>query len=73
MDNFLDRYQVPKLSQDQVSHLNSPITPKEIEVVIKSPCKGLHMLGPGSGIIRRCGLLEGSHCGVGLETLLLAA
>ena len=36
MDNFLDRYQVPKLIQDKISHLNSPITPKEIEEVIKN-------------------------------------
>jgi hypothetical protein len=31
MDNFLDRYQVPKLNQDL--NLNSPISPKEIEAV----------------------------------------
>jgi hypothetical protein len=36
MDNFLDRYQVTKLNQDQINHLNNPITPKEIETVIKS-------------------------------------
>jgi len=30
------RYQVPKLNQDQINHFNSPITPKEIEAVIKS-------------------------------------
>jgi hypothetical protein len=36
MDNFLDRYQVPKLNQDQINDLNSPITPKEIETVINS-------------------------------------
>jgi hypothetical protein len=36
MDNFLDRYQVPKLNQNQKNHLNSLITPKEIEAVIKS-------------------------------------
>jgi len=36
MDNFLDRYQVPKLNQKQINHLNNPITPKEIEAVIKS-------------------------------------
>ena len=36
MDNFLDRYQIPKLNQDQINHLSSPITPKEIEAVIKS-------------------------------------
>ena len=36
MNNFLDRYQIPKLNQDQINHLNSPITPKEIEAVIES-------------------------------------
>ena len=36
MDNFLDRYQVPKLNQDQFYDLNSPISPKEIEAVINS-------------------------------------
>ena len=36
MDNFLDRYQLPKLNQDQINSLNSPITPKEIEAIIKS-------------------------------------
>jgi hypothetical protein len=36
MDNFLDRYQILKLNQDQINHLNSPIIPKEIEAIIKS-------------------------------------
>jgi len=36
MDNLLDRNQVPKLNQDQINHLNSFITPKEMEAVIKS-------------------------------------
>ena len=36
MDNFLERYQVPKLNQDQINHRNSSLTPKEIEAVIKS-------------------------------------
>ena len=36
MDKFLDRYQVPKLNQDQVNDHNSPISPKEIESVISS-------------------------------------
>ena len=34
MDIFLVRYQVPNLNQDQVTDLNSPISPKEIEAVI---------------------------------------
>jgi hypothetical protein len=35
LDNFLDRYQVPKLNQDQVNYLKSPISPKELEAVNK--------------------------------------
>ena len=34
MDNFLGRYQVPKLKQDQTNDLNIPISPKEIETLI---------------------------------------
>ena len=36
MDKFLDSYYVPKLNQDQVNDLNSPISPREIEAVINS-------------------------------------
>jgi hypothetical protein len=36
MEKFLDRYQVPKLNQDQVNVLNNPISSKEIEAVINS-------------------------------------
>ena len=36
MDKFLDRYQVPKLNQNQINDLNSPKSPKEIEAVINS-------------------------------------
>ena len=36
MGNFLDRYQVPKLDQEQVNDLNSLISPKEVETVINS-------------------------------------
>ena len=36
MDKFLDRYQVPKLNQDQINDLNSPTSHKEIEAVINS-------------------------------------
>ena len=35
MDNFLDRYQIPKINQDQLDHLNSPIIPKDIKGVIE--------------------------------------
>ena len=44
MENFLNRYDVPKSNQDQINNLNSPISPKEIEAVINSlPTKK----GPG--------------------------
>ena len=36
MDEFLDRYKILKLNQNQVNHINNPITPKEIEALIKS-------------------------------------
>jgi hypothetical protein len=36
MDEFLYRYQVTKLNQDQVNDLSSPLSPKEIEAVINS-------------------------------------
>jgi hypothetical protein len=47
MDNFLDKYQVPKLNQDQINDINSPISPKEIEAVINSlPIKKKKSPGP---------------------------
>ena len=36
MDKFLDRYQVPKLNQNQFNDLNSPIFPKETKADINS-------------------------------------
>jgi hypothetical protein len=36
MDKFLERYQEQNYIQKQVNDLNSPISPKEIEAVIKS-------------------------------------
>ena len=35
MVSFLDKYQLPEINQDQISSLNRPITPNEIEAVIK--------------------------------------
>ena len=39
MNNFLHMYWVPTLKHDQINHLNSPLIPKEIESVVKSPIK----------------------------------
>jgi hypothetical protein len=36
LDNFLDRRKIPNLDKNQINDLISPITPKEIEAVIKS-------------------------------------
>jgi hypothetical protein len=36
MDNFVDRYQVPKLNHDHINGIYSPKSPKEIEAVINS-------------------------------------
>ncbi|KAL6082836.1 hypothetical protein STEG23_030388 [Scotinomys teguina] len=36
MDEFMDRYHIPKLDQDQIDNMNRPITLEEIETVIKS-------------------------------------
>ena len=36
MDLFLDKYQMPKLNQEQVNNLNRPINCEEIEAVIKT-------------------------------------
>jgi hypothetical protein len=39
MDKFLDTYNQPKLNQEDINHLNSPIICNEIEAVIESPYK----------------------------------
>ena len=49
MNHFLDRYQIPKLNQDQINHLNCPITPKEIEAVINSSQTTTTTTSPGPG------------------------
>jgi hypothetical protein len=39
-DNFLCTYQVQNLKQNQIDHLSSPITSKEIETIIKGSRAG---------------------------------
>ena len=34
MNQFLDRYHLQNLNQDEVNYLKIPITPKEIETVV---------------------------------------
>ena len=35
MDKFLEKYNLPRLNQDEIEKLNGPITRTEIETVIK--------------------------------------
>ena len=35
MDKFLERYNVPRLNQEEIENMNRPITSTEIETVIK--------------------------------------
>ena len=36
MDKFLERYNLPRLNQEEIENINRPITSTEIETVIKS-------------------------------------
>ena len=36
MDKFLEKYNFPKLSQEEIENLNIPITSPEIETVIRN-------------------------------------
>ena len=36
MDEFLEKYNLPKLNQEEMENLNRPITSMEIETVIKN-------------------------------------
>ena len=41
MDKFLERYNLPRLNQQEIENMNRPITCNEIETVIKNlPTKG---------------------------------
>ena len=37
MDKFLEKYNFPKLNQEEMRNLNRPITSTEIETVIRNP------------------------------------
>ena len=43
MDKFLEKYNFPKLNQEEIENLNRPITSMEIETVIRNlPCCPLY-------------------------------
>ena len=39
MDTFLEKYNLPKLNEEKAESLNRPVTPDEIETVIKKLVK----------------------------------
>ena len=36
MEEFLEKYSLPKLTQEEIQNLNKPITSMEVETVIKN-------------------------------------
>ena len=45
MDKFLEKYNFPKLNQEEIENLNRPITSTETETVIRNlpeNCRGTH-------------------------------
>ena len=47
MDNFLARYSLPRLKQEEIENMNSPVTSTEIETMIKKLPKNINP-GPNS-------------------------
>ena len=47
MDKFLERYNLPRLNQEEVENMNRPITSNEIETVIKNLPTGF----PGGAVV----------------------
>ena len=41
MDKFLERYNLPRLNQEEIENMNRPIKSNEIETVIKNLPPGL--------------------------------
>ena len=41
MDKFLEKYNLPRLKQEEIENMNRPITSSEIETVIKNLPTGL--------------------------------
>uniref|UniRef100_A0A8W4FQI4 RNA-directed DNA polymerase n=1 Tax=Sus scrofa TaxID=9823 RepID=A0A8W4FQI4_PIG len=47
MDKFLEKYNLPRLNQDEIEKMNGPITRAEIETVIKKLPTGVPMMACG--------------------------
>ena len=46
MDRFLDKFNLPRLNQEEIEIMNNPITSNEIEAVIKNLPKKTKRPGP---------------------------
>ena len=47
IDKFLERYSSPRLKQEEIENMNSPVTSTEIETMIKNLPKNINP-GPNS-------------------------
>ena len=43
MEKFLERYNLPRLNQEEIENMNRPSTSNEIETVIKNQLQGKKM------------------------------
>ena len=44
MDKFLEKYNLPRLNQDEIEKMNRPITRTEIEMVVKKLPTGVPVM-----------------------------
>ena len=59
MDRFLEKFNLPRLNQEEIEIMNNPITSTEVEAVIKSLAKDKSP-GPDGFIGEFCQTLEKS-------------
>ena len=63
MDKFLEKYNFPKLNQEEIEHLNRPITSMEIETVIRNLPANKSPGPDGNGNPLQCSCLENPRDG----------
>ena len=59
MDKFLERYNLPRLKQEEIENMNRPITSNEVETVIKNLPTGDF---PGGTVVKNLPANAGDTC-----------